>query len=59
MCAGHQHPPREEPNLAAFLGNLRHGEGGLPGRLRTAMANLLRRRSRQAGCCGNYGDPGC
>ena len=59
MCAGHQHPPREEGNPVSFLRNLAQGEGPLPARFITAWANLLRRGSRRAGCCGNYGEPGC
>ncbi len=59
ICAGHEHEPREEANLASFYRNLAHGEGRLPGRLLRAAGNLARRGTRRAGCCGNYGEPGC
>jgi hypothetical protein len=59
MCAGHEHPPREESNIVSFYRNLVHGDGHLPGRLAKASLNLLRRGPRRAGCCGNYGEPGC
>jgi hypothetical protein len=59
MCAGHKHPPREEGNPISFYRNIADGEGFLPIRLVRASLNLLRRVPRRAGCCGNYGEPGC
>jgi len=59
MCAGHEHPPREEANLVSVYRNLVHGEGWIGGRLLTAGLNVLRRAPRRTGCCGHYGEPGC
>jgi hypothetical protein len=59
MCAGHEHPPREEGNIRSFFHNLAGAEGNLPAKLAKASLNLLRRGPRRAGCCGNYGEPGC
>ncbi len=33
MCAGHDHPPREEGNASSFYRNIGQGEGFLPVRL--------------------------
>jgi len=59
MCADHEHPPREEGNLGTFFRNIASGEGFLPARLWKASLNVLRRGTRRAACCGNYGEPGC
>ncbi|MDQ6918709.1 MAG: hypothetical protein M3Z98_05045 [Candidatus Dormibacteraeota bacterium] len=59
MCAGHKHPPREERDMNSFYRNIAEGEGSLPIRLLRASLNLVRRVPRRAGCCGNYGEPGC
>ena len=59
MCAGHQHPPREEGNPVSFFRNIARAEGPLPARLVKAWDNLRSRGARRAACCGNYGEPGC
>lgn len=59
MCAGHEHPPRKAGNPISFYRNIAHGDGFLGTRLLKASINLLRRGPRRAGCCGNYGEPGC
>ncbi|HEY8812991.1 MAG TPA: hypothetical protein VIO86_10915 [Candidatus Dormibacteraeota bacterium] len=59
MCAGHEHPPRKEGNPASFYRNIAGAEGSLAARLLRATLNILRRAPRRAGCCGNYGEPGC
>ncbi len=45
--------------MNSFYRNIAEGEGSLPIRLLRASLNLVRRVPRRAGCCGNYGEPGC
>jgi len=59
MCAGHKHPLREAGNPASFFRNIADAEGSFPARLLRTSLNILRRAPRRAGCCGNYGEPGC
>ena len=59
MCAGHGHGPRGGANLVPAYRTFVHGEGWIGARLFTAGINVLRRGPRRAGCCGNYGEPGC
>ena len=59
MCAGHEHPPLGEVDWRAIWENFTHGEGSIAQRLVVAGRNSARRGSRRAGCCGNYGQPGC
>jgi hypothetical protein len=43
-----------------FLRNLAAGDLGPLARVRRIAGNLARRgRPERAGCCGNYGEPGC
>lgn len=59
MCADHEPPRREEADRRALWENFARGEGSIAERLMVAGRNVARRGSRRAGCCGNYGQPGC